>query len=179
MSRFRFLVAGLAFVVTLGIFITGWNLYRTYGLIRPVEQQVQEIPGVEQVSVLLEGKGAVVRVTLGAVDDLKSTYWAIEQTATDRLGVQTTVEVRGHSSPALDRWWDEQQPLLYEDLEKSSFRDLVKALEDSAAKRQYQCRVTMDANRIYVQVSDQRSFLYQVVPYRMMGTALPSTAQKG
>ncbi|MDI3256287.1 MAG: hypothetical protein QJR01_00925 [Kyrpidia sp.] len=179
MARFRFLMAGLAFVVTLGGFIAGWNLYRAYGLIRPVERQVAQIPGVERATVSMQGKGAVVRVTLGAVDDLKSTYRTIQQVAAERLGPQTAVEVQGHSSPGLDRWWDEQQPLLYEDLEKSSFRDLVKALQDSAAGQHYQCRVTMDADRIYVQVSDQRSFLYQVVPYRTMGTALPSMDQKG
>jgi copper chaperone CopZ len=179
MAKFRFVVAGLAFVVTLALLFAGWNLYRTYGLVRPVERQVAQIPGVERVSVSVAGKTALVRVTLGAVDDLKSTYQSIQRTVSDRLGSQVIVELQGHSSPSLDRWWDEQQPLLYEDLEKSNFRDLVMALQNNAAEHHLRCRVTMDAAHIYVQASDERAYLYQVVPYRAIGHSLPSLDQRG
>lgn len=178
MAKFRILVAGLAFLVTLGVLVAGWSLYRTYGVIRPLERQLAQISGVERVSVSLEGKSALVTVSLGAVDDLKETYRAIQRVVLPKLGELAVIELQSRSSPPLDRWWDEQQPLLYEDLEKYNFRDLVRALQTSAAERQFQCRVTMDAYHIYVQVSHEGAFLYQVLPYRAFSTMLPGAVEQ-
>jgi hypothetical protein len=165
MSRIRIVPTIVAMLVTLVLLFGGWIAYRNFGLVHPVEQELMSISNVEQVNVTVSTQNRVVKIKLSQVKDLQTTFHSIRNVVTQSLGNDTQIEVLDNRNEDLTELYQSLQPILFEGLHKGTYSEMIQAITNRSKQAGVNARVTMDMNNLYIQLSKDQNYLYDIVPY--------------
>lgn len=176
MSRIRFVPILLIFSVTLIILFGGWIVYRDYGLVRPLQQQLTGTQLVQTVTVNLSGPQKQVDVTLKKVPDLQSSYRSIKNKVNQTMHTQLPIKIHDERTPELERMFQSYQPFIFSGIDRGEYTDMINKIQQNAAKDGItKAVVTMDRENLYIQLEKGDHYLYEVIPYRDK----PSTQAQG
>lgn len=165
MSRIRILPTVSALILTFTVLFGGFQMYKNYELIRPLQAQLYKIQSVQSVHITTSGQMPTVNLQLGRVADLQTTYNIIVNAVTSTMGSPASIALKDHSSLFLRSTYETLKPTLFEGLAKGNYTSMIHSMESSSAKAGIACRVTMDTQYVYVQMSKGGFFLYAIVPY--------------
>ncbi len=162
---FRIPVVLAVMSLTLGVLLLATHLYRRHAVVSPLARRCGEVPGVEEVTVRQDGGQAVIRLRLGAVDDLRATYVGAEEAARAVLAPDRfRLVVEDARTPELREAYRKVHYLVYEAAARGTFSLLAEA-EGHLEASGWQARLQVDERFVYVEIYDVRGgYLYEVVP---------------
>jgi len=168
MSRVRLVPIVVILVITLGILFGGWQAYRQFQLVQPLQTNIGKIHGVQTVQ-FQPGNSAVIDVHLGPFNklvngDLQQTYVAITKQITGSLGTSESIAIYDHSNTKLTTAFESYEPALHEGLVKGNYTEMIATLTAKAKASGINAIITMDDARVYVQLSDGPYYLYYIRP---------------
>lgn len=167
MSRIRLVPVIFILVISLAILFAGWQAYQRFNLVNPLKSDLSHVSGVQNVQIDT-GSPNLIRVQLGSVKDLQTTYSEISKTVSGALGGKQQVVIMDHRDDTLSNAFEVNlQPVLMEGLAKGNYTEMIASAEQTAAKQNIDARITMDEHNIYVQLSKDNHFLYSVMPYTL------------
>lgn len=166
MSRIR-MVPILAIVcVTLSLLFGGWELYRNFGLVRPLEEQLMATGTVEHVESVVNGQQRVIKVDMKQVPDLQAAYLQVETIVKDRLGSYVTIDLVDKRQDELRNTYRDLQPALYAGIAQGEFPAMIQKMNDQAKQEQIESKISMNDQYIFVELKKADHYLYEVVPYQ-------------
>jgi len=168
MSRIRFVPVLVVMAITLSLLFGGWELYRTYGLVLPLEDQLKQNQAVTTVESVVNGQERTIKVALTAVEDLQTTYESLATTIEESLGQQVKIDLVDQRNDALKQAFREVQPILYGGMAKGEFSQMIDGASQKLQAAGYQPTITMNDQNIFVQIKDGDKYLYEVLPYNTM-----------
>lgn len=164
MSRIRLVPMILILLISLAVLFTGWQAYRHFNLVNPLETQLSSVTGVKNVDVAV-GNPTVVHVKLGQVADLQSTYRSISQTLSGSVKSSGDIIIEDNRNQALSDAWEQLNPMVYEGAAHGNFTEMISNVKKSAKQDGIDAKITMDAHHLYVQFEQGSHYLYEVLPY--------------
>jgi hypothetical protein len=166
MPHFRPLVALFALALTLSVLFGGWMVYRSYGIVKPVQDALSHLPYVAAVHISPNDTAHSVEVALKPVNDLGAAYREILKIVQRYMGAGTAISITDQRSNALSTLYENEQPMIFEAIAKKNYTELVRQIAADSRHFGVQGKVTMDQNNIYIQLKKGENYLYDVVPYR-------------
>jgi L-alanine-DL-glutamate epimerase-like enolase superfamily enzyme len=166
-KRDKWTVYVIALVITVAVMVSGQLLWQKYAMAKPLDRGLQAIQGVESARWEEAGKTgeAVVKVTLGQVDNLQKTYGEIAATAKKSLGRRAfRIELRDHRTPALEELFQNINLSVQEAIFTGNFVAMTERVKAQAGAAQADARIYVDARYVYVQLAKGSEALYAVVP---------------
>lgn len=170
MSRIRLVPMIFIVLVSLGILFAGWQAYKRFNLVNPLKSELQAVTGVKTVDVNV-GNPSVIKVKLGPVDDLETTYISIVNTVSGALGNSPSLKIVDNRDKALVDTYENLFPYLYQGINNGTYVEMISQFEQRASKAGVQAKVTMDAHSVYVQMTHGDHYLYDVLPLHQGGAA--------
>lgn len=169
MSRVRLVPIVLVAILALAILFGSWQAYQHFNLLSPLKRNLQQVEGVQTVSILT-GSPDVVQVELGPFSklkngDLQQTYHDITNQISSRLGSAVTIHLGDHQDNQLASALENYQPILHEGLAKGNYVEMINQVTKVAKSQHIQARITMDGQYIYIQLQEGSHYLYSVMPY--------------
>jgi hypothetical protein len=166
MSRIRIVPILAITCVTLSLLFGGWELYRNFGLVRPLEDQLMAAGAVEKVESVVNGQQREIKVTMKQVPSLQTAYESIEKIVHDSLGPQVTIEIVDNHNEELAKTYRELQPTLYAGIAKGEFPTMIQNMQGQAKKDGVESNISMNDMFIFVELKKGDQYLYEVVPYK-------------
>ncbi len=171
LSRIRILPTVTALILTFAVLFGGFQFYRTYALIRPLELSLQQVPFVQSATVVTSGASPQVDVSLGRVKDLQTTYDQIERRMTAVLGGPATVALTDRRTPQLTSVYESLAPILYQGMAHGDYETMIANFTKAARARGVAARVTMNVNDVFVQLETSAGYLYDVISTKAVGVS--------
>lgn len=168
MSRIRIVPIMMIFMVSLSVLFGGWELYRKFGLVGPLEQQLTADKNVTHVESVVNGQDREIKITLKPVADLQTTYEDLEKVVDQQLGSSVKIDLVDTRSQALKDEYRAIQPILYSGIAKGDFEAMIQNAEKAAKASGTDATITMDEQNIYVNLEKQGHHLYEVLPYKLL-----------
>lgn len=161
----RWELIALAAVLTLAVLSLAYFSYETMGVRRPLERALLKDPDVSAVRMRRDEDKEVVEVTLSKVTDLSATYARIHGLVQDRMGQGAFVlELKDRRDEILENMYHEIHFYLEEASVRGNFGTMIEACKPILeAEGASDYRVTVDQDRIYVQIECADRYLYQVL----------------
>lgn len=170
LSRVRLVPIFLVAMVVLAVLFGGWQAYQHFNLLNPLKRNLQQVSGVQTVSILT-GSPDVVQVQLGPFNkldkgDLQRTYHDISNQVESRLGTGVTLRLADKHGGSLVQTFEVSfEPVLIEGKAKQNYTEMISNVKALAKTDGIRARITMDSQSIYVQLEKGSDYLYRVMPY--------------
>jgi NACalpha-BTF3-like transcription factor len=147
---------------------SSYFFWQQYVVTKPLTQAIQEIDGVEQVTLNTQNKKQgiqEVNVTLANVSNFQTTYQLINNTIETNLGAKKfKLILHDHRTPQLEQLYYSIQYCIYEGIFTGKFSTMSEIIQEKAAAADIQAQVYMDTNYVYLQLTNTTGNLYQVFP---------------
>lgn len=145
--------------------LSGGNyLYKTYYLGLSLTRDLVKIPGVEKATLDQTKEGLTVVVDLGEVSCLQETYQEVASAVQARFP-SAKISLKDKRNPELVKLCREIQFAVEEAIACGNFRMLPALLTEKAeAAHLKNYGMTIDSENIYLQLHDQKGYLYAVFP---------------
>lgn len=176
--RWPLVAASLA--VTLGLLLAGSRAVQATFADAPLEQFLRAQPAVASFTVDRAGGVRQVTVELKEVPDLGEAYRHLEAGVRRHLGPRAVLVVRDRRTAALAEVFYRVNPLIQEALATGRYGDLLEKVEARArALGAPQVRLTIDSQRVYLQIHGAGGYLYEVLPRPDAPPAQPGGGEGG
>lgn len=155
----------LSMCLALGLLFGGNKLYQEYIILRPLVNELQGVPGVENVEINENGKDLFVTISLEEKAALNQTYNSIENTLGKRKNKNLHLQIKDRPSENLENLFYQVQFCIYEALAQGNFTDMSKNIEkilENAAEVKW--KLDMDLHNIYLEMYDGDHYLYEIIP---------------
>ena len=168
--NFRWPIVLLALVLTVsGIY--GINYWRQQRLIdEPLKESLLKVDGVEKVNITSYNQNNKISVTLQEVKNLSKTYREIERIL-DLTYAQGSyrLNILDKRDPYLESLYEKVHYALMEGERRGNYSSMNKEisllLNDEIDLKNY--HLWVDQERIYLQLSSEGNYLYEVIPINM------------
>lgn len=170
MSRIRLVPMIFIVLISLGILFAGWQAYKRFNLVNPLKSELQAVTGVKTVDVNV-GNPSVIKIKLGPVDDLQTTYDSIENTVSGALGSSGSLRIVDNRDKTLQNVYEDLSPYLYQGIANGSYVEMIAQVEQKAQKAGIDAKITMDKTSVYVQMTHGDHYLYDVLPLHQGGAS--------
>lgn len=168
MSRIRWVPILVTLSITMSLLFGGWELYRNFGLVAPLEDQLQAHESVQEFETVVNGRSRAVKITLKQVDDLQGTYEGLEQTVHESMGEYVNIQVQDtrDKNENLQDIFRSIQPTLYAGIAKGDYPEMIAAAEASAEAAGVTGQISMNDKYVFVTLEKGDHYLYEILPYR-------------
>ena len=162
---FRLHIIVMVALVSFLLFFGGKFFYQRYLVLEPLLRQVRAIEGVEEVQVSSLGNGKLFAVSLGDVEDLVDTYGEIDRQLEEILGEQSySLFLLDGRNKQLERVYHSIHFAIYEAIARGNFTHLAAVVNEEAADNGLgKYRVTVDNERVYLQLHLGDAYLYEII----------------
>jgi len=164
-------------IIVIGILFTftaassSYFFWQQYVVTKPLTQAIQEIDGVEQVTLDTQEKNQGIRevhVTLTNVSNLQTTYQLINDTIETNLGEKRfKLVLHDHRTPQLEQLLYSIHYYIYEGIFTGNFGTMSETIQKKASAADTQAQLYMDTNYVYLQLTTTTGNLYQVFPRQL------------
>lgn len=168
LQKYKWPIVVIAIVSTLAILALSQFLWNHFTLEAPLYQTIQKIDGVEMVTWDNSDKNASIpkiHITLNKVTNLEKTYQEITDRTTTILGSKKyKIFIHDHHTPELEQLYYSLQPQLQEAIATGKFSIMTEIIQEKALASHTKSQVYIDANYIYLQLVNENSSFYTVIP---------------
>jgi len=161
---FRLPVVAAAFIIGSLLIFGGHFFIQKYFVNEPISEYLGSYSDVKGFEIVDNSGKTQVKVVLEPVSNIAETYRDLELELQARLGPNTELVVTGSSSQRLDDLYYEFHFALYEAVQKGNFSEMhLEAERLFAGTEGATYRLFVDEERIYLQLSQEPSYLYKIV----------------
>lgn len=169
---FRIHVILLSLVVGLGIFFGVRFLYNKFGTDVPLAEALSASKAVQSFTVERERPVMRIVVEVAPTANLKETYRDLYGLISNVLGNRRfELKIKDNRDEGLQRAFYYAQFAVYEANKLGNYREMVKIIEEEAAKEGAKATVSMDGESIYVQLEKNGRYLYEIIPRKEPGSS--------
>ncbi|HEU4965826.1 MAG TPA: hypothetical protein VFV52_18605 [Bacilli bacterium] len=167
MSRIRWVPMVVSLSLTLSLLFGGWELYRNFGLVAPLEEQLQANAAVTDVQTVVSGQVREVQIGLKKVQDLQTTYEGLAATVHEAMGDAVAIDVTDNrkQDQNLQDVYRSIQPTLYEGISKGEFPEMIAKVEANTKAAGVDGQISMNDKYVFVQLEKGDHYLYEILPY--------------
>lgn len=159
--RWPVLVAAMA--VTVGALFGGSLLLKSQTVDGPLESMLKGSTQVESHKIERDGANYVINVKLKDVPDLALAYSQLDKEAGKVLkGIDFDLVVEDSRSPKLEETYRRVNLYVQEALATGQYATMADRIEAEAAKNGITARMSVEGNRVFVQLHDGPAYLYGV-----------------
>jgi hypothetical protein len=166
LSRLRLVPILIVLVISLAVLFGGWQAYRHYNVVGPLQMNLEKIQGVQTVNIDGGTKNTIV-VRLSKVADLQTTYDSISSAISDAAGTTVNIRIEDNRTSTLISDYEQLQPILFQGLAQGNYTTMIHNVEAAGNNAGVQTRVTMDDKHVFIQLAKDGHYLYKVQPYTM------------
>lgn len=175
---FRVPIVLVALVLGLGAFLGAQWLYNKYNYDQPLDSSLQKNPAVLSYAVDDRAPVVLVRLKLKEVENLGQAYREIENSLKQILGRREfQIKLEDNRDADLEKVYYYSQFAVYEAMARGNYREMEKYISDHAASAGAQARVFMDGGSIFIQISKNGHYLYEVIPVPDNGKEFPGRTE--
>ncbi|AZK47211.1 hypothetical protein [Paenibacillus lentus] len=162
--RIRQIVAIAAFSAVL--LFGGWFGYSQWAIEAPLHKLVQQYEGVNHVKLNITPKEVGVKLDLEAGTDIGGLVRYIEKDGQQLLGKRSLkLEVKDHSSAALDQIWSEALFSVAQAMESRQYTEIQSTLTQLEQKYDtLRTTAVMDNDNVYLTLTDGAASKYVILP---------------
>ena len=165
MSRIRILPTLSALILTFAILFGGYQVYRNYDVVQPLEKQLLHIHAVEAAHIIMTGQTPTVYIRLGYVPDLQTTYLNIQNDVSANIDGPVNIELKDRRNALLLSVYQTVQPILSQGIALGYYLNMISQIQAACAKQHIESKVTMNTQDIFIQLRAGSAYLYDIVPY--------------
>jgi len=131
---------------------------------RPLAGALSENKYIASYRIVSEGPEPEVEVTLKQVDNLQEAYQNIEQSVDSAVGSQTVkISVKDNRDQVLDSVYRDARLAAYEALDRGNYLEMGDYIQKRASGEGAQARVSLDDQRLYIQIDHGDRYLYEIL----------------
>lgn len=144
----------------------GWFANREWAIETPFEKLVKQYEGVKDVQFDINQKQVVLKLDLEQNTDLGGLVQHIEKDGDKFVGArELKLEVKDHSSPTLDKLWQDSLFTVAEAMETKQYTEIMEAMKQiEQANQSVNASAVMDENNVYVTLSDGKASKFIILP---------------
>ncbi len=161
----RWAYTAIAAVITLAVLSLSYSSYEKMGVKRPLLQELEASSDVQGADAHKDGSETIVEIELKKVPDLAVTYRKIDETVKKHLGTAPyRIVLKDAATPTLEAAYHSVHFYVEEASVRGTFGEMIRESStrlESAGYSEY--KLSVDKDRIYVQISDENGFLYRIV----------------
>lgn len=163
-SDFRAAISLLVFVCSLGILLAGYQLYSKYGMVNPVEKELEARTAIANVEMSKADRQYEIAVELQQVDNLQTEYQAIQEILEQRFknGAYRII-LSDPEDQALKQAYLHLQPAVYEAASTHRFVWLDEIIRQYADDTGINYNLYVDERYLYLHLADGEINLYRVI----------------
>jgi hypothetical protein len=158
----------LSLVLTAAFLFCGQALWHNYAVAKPLDKTLQEINGVEQVTLHKKSKlddTVTIDVTLKNAANFATTYKQISDTAKQILGQnQVQIKINDHRTPDLEQLYYDVHFYLQEAIATGSFALMNERIQQTATEHGAAANIYVNTDTIYVKLAKGEAELYMLIP---------------
>lgn len=163
-KEFKIGMAVAAFILTLALSLGGFNYYQQYVVNKPLQESLQEVAGVKQVSIDDKNDPIMINVSLTNDVDLKKAYLGIDKMADERLkGKEYKIIIEDNENNTLASTYESLELAVYEGIANNSFLWLSDRVEKEAASVGAQYKIQVDEKNLYITLIKDKTSLCRVI----------------
>ena len=163
LQNLRWPVMVAAMAITVAALFGGSLLLKTQTVDDPLEMVLSKSAHVESHRVEKNGVNYVINVKLKEVPDLAQVYTQLNTEAGKVLkGIEFELKLEDSRSPKLEQTYRRVNLYVQEALATGQYSAMADRVEAEAAKNGLTARMTVEGNRVFVQLHDGPSYLYGV-----------------
>lgn len=170
-NEFRFVIALISLLVVSAIFFGSYWLYNQYGVEKPLNDRIEIIPGVEKVTINNQEHELTVDVQLKHIDNLQGKYEEINKVLDSEVkNEEYQLNIKDRRNEKLQDAYDNVQLMVYEAIANNRYMWLKEQMQTELNGIKY--KLSVDENRLYIQMQDGDHFLYEVINRQQDNTAV-------
>ncbi len=170
----RISVILLALLAGLGVFFGVRWLYNKFSLEEPLANVLKANSAVQSFEIERARPVTRIVIALAPTNNLKETYQELSRQVQSVLGNQQfEIKLIDRRDEKLARAFYYSQFAIYEAIKRGNYREMIKFIEDEAAKIGAAATVYLDQENIYVQLEYNGHYLYEIIPRREPGLLSP------
>jgi hypothetical protein len=168
---FQWKRAAIAAVLSLAVLSLGYYVYNSYGVTKPLERVLSSNPDVVSLELNRDGKIVEVTAKLNQVEDLKNTYDKIDSLLRQTLGDGTfKLTIEDTRNAELEEAYYAIHYYIEEASQNGSFGDMITSSREILASLGIDdYRIIVDKERLFVQIQEDQSYLYEIVDRVIQG----------
>lgn len=160
--RWPFILVGL--MVTLGMLFGGDYAWGNHTVDEPLKTLYTSSPAVASFAVENGKAGRTISVKLHKVPDLATVYRDLDKNTGKLLGDAVyTITIEDSRTPALEAVWSRLNLYVQEALMTGNFAEMADRVGAEAGAHQMQAHVSVDSERVYIQLEQGDAVLYEVL----------------
>ncbi len=161
---FRTAISLLVFVCALGLLLGGYQLYSKYGMVNPLERELQARPAIAKVEISkVEGQYHFA-VELQEVENLQKEYQAIVEILDKNLkGGPYQLILTDPEDKVLQQAYLHLQPAIYEAAATHRYVWLEETVSQYAVDAGINYRLYVDDRYLYLHLAEGEHSLYRVI----------------
>jgi len=160
----RVYVVLAAIMVTLVVLLTFQFVYQKYNIEQPLFKMYSQTKLVSDVKV--EENGSMINVILEVkkTENLRDTYRELTGYTEQVVGSDNyKMTLTDKRTKALEEVYYESQFIIYEAMAKGDYTRMADIIRQNAAKAGAEARVFIDHDYIYIQLTKDKDYLYEIV----------------
>ncbi|QHT60576.1 hypothetical protein GXP70_11935 [Paenibacillus lycopersici] len=157
----------LTAVITAGLLVGGWFMYRNVADLKPLDRIATSTPGVVEAKPVIGRSTVTVDLTLNRDANLRSIYDTIATKGDDIIGkkeLKLNIAKSG-SSDKLDDVWSSMLFEIAQAMDHRSYAAIPAAMKQTESKYPgIQAMSEMDDSNVYITLKDDQAVKYIVLP---------------
>lgn len=178
-KNIRWPIVAAILVGTMAVLGVGQLVYRMQTVDRPLKAFLASTPEVKSFDVQKNAEGTTINMKLGPLSDLRTTYTSIAKGLAKVSKGPFKIVVTDDRDPALEQAYYRMHFAIQESLQRGTFTSAEDVVSREATAAQLKtARLFVDSDRVYLQLSDNDHYLYEVLS-RSTPTEKATQAQAG
>lgn len=157
-------VVVLALLVGMGALWGAQWLFNRFNYERPLTRVLQENGDIASYKINDRGPVLEVEVKLRKVENLQDSYSKLSGSVRDVVGRRSVkITVGDDRDAVLEGIYYQTRLAAYEALERGNFLEMEDFIAQRAAREGARARVFLDRDRMYIQISHDNKYLYEII----------------
>jgi hypothetical protein len=162
-NEFKIYLFITAFIATFCIGAGVYYIYNRFSVEEPLVAKFNAIEGIRETHIEKTKDQYTITFDLEPVENIQQKYDQLATVADAKLGNENyELILKGQSSSKLDSIYYEIQPVVYQALAEDQYVWMKNEINMLADKENFSWSMYIDANRLYLQLSEGNSYQYYV-----------------
>ncbi len=163
-KEFKVFLAIIALIVTLGVLLGGYSLYKKYGIQGPLIKELSSHEMIEKAEIDRKNDKYIINLQLNKVENIQKQYTEVEDIINTRYKPgDYDLIITGRPNEELEQFYEQLQPAVYEALADNRYLWLSDHIENQAAGKRIAYRMFVDEKRLYIQIENNDNFFYKII----------------
>ncbi|MGB9867229.1 MAG: hypothetical protein ACPLPR_04900 [Bacillota bacterium] len=132
---------------------------------RPLARAYSQLGFVREFHMVTTSEGTHITVSVAPLEDLQLSYDQLYTSTAQVLGhAKFTLAIRDNRDDQLKRLFDDISLYIHEAIITGRFAEMCATAQAKCAEAAVECRIVVDSQRVYVSLTKDASYLYEIIP---------------